>query len=100
MNILIEGISAEEFSRKLGFGAEGLCGTLFGYKVFEVPAHGKLIDADEIIEGLEYSISEQERVRDSLVNVVDKGLMEIDILRDKRFLNYIKNRPVVIEADR
>ena len=105
MSIVIEGITKEDFFRIL-LGAN--CGmfqkekldSYYGYKVKEIPPHGRLIDADALTNIINQSITEEEKVFNSIKeDPIGKHGILVDINHDKRIIRILGNAPTIIEGE-
>ena len=66
----------------------------------KLPPHGRLIDADALINIINRSITEEERVFNSIKeDPIGKHRMWIDIMHDKRIVGILENAPTIIEAE-
>ena len=89
MSLLIEGMTKEDFFRIL-LGAncgmfqeeklksnlcEGECASYYGYKVKELPPHGRLIDADALMR----DIQEHDYLVTDCFNTSDRGMFTLGI---------------------
>lgn len=66
----------------------------------ELPPHGRLIDADALVEQINQSIAEQEKVFDSIKeDPIGKQSVWVDIMHDERIVRILRNAPAIIEAE-
>lgn len=71
-----------------------------GVEAVELPPHGRLIDADELIEQINQSIAEQEKVFDSIKeDPIGKQSVWVDIMHDERIVRILRDAPTIIEAE-
>ncbi len=69
-------------------------------KAKELPPHGRLKDADALIDMINQSITEQEKVYNSIKeDPIGKHGMWIDIMHDKRIISILEDAPTIIEAE-
>jgi hypothetical protein len=71
-----------------------------GWDIEELRPHGRLIDADELIEQINQSIAEQEKVFDSIKeDPIGKQSVWVDIMHDERIVRILRDAPTIIEAE-
>lgn len=70
------------------------------YPVEEIPPHGRLIDADELAEDLDFDIENDLRALDDL-DIVGKKRAHIQFDKDckQNCMNYLSNCPTIIPAE-
>lgn len=70
------------------------------FEAVEIPPHGRLIDADALTNIINQSITEQEKVFNSInEDPIGKHGIWIDIMHDKRITGILGNAPTIIEAE-
>lgn len=69
------------------------------FPAYEIPPHGKLKDADALINTINQSVIEQERVFNSIKDPMEKLSIRIDMMHDKRIVRILENAPTIIEAE-
>ena len=70
------------------------------YNLVAIPPHGRLIDADELVEQINQSIAEQEKVFDSIKeDPIGKQSIWVDIMHDERIVRILRDATTIIEAE-